>query len=109
MAVPCFYSCLLAFVQLLDSPQTFCAACHLCPVQLVALVALAAVVMGIEGRVVFHAFQQYIILHPPWSYIIITAAMYGAAAMVVLHVTGLAPCSLDIGQGMGSLMVMYHK
>jgi hypothetical protein len=53
------------------------------------LLSLAAALAGFEGRVVFRAFGQYIQLQPPWNYIAVTCALYGAAALVVLHLAGL--------------------
>ena len=45
------------------------------------LVSAAAVVAGLEGCVLFGAFQQYVKLPPPWSYMAATLALYGAAAV----------------------------
>jgi hypothetical protein len=56
--------------------------------KVVLLLALAATLAGFEGRVVFRAFGQYIQLHPPWNYIAVTCALYGGAALVVLHLAG---------------------
>eukprot|EP00884_Botryococcus_braunii_P004652 jgi/Botrbrau1/14188/Bobra.182_3s0121.1 len=53
------------------------------------LLSLAATLAGFEGRVVFRAFGQYIQLQPPWNYIAVTFALYGGAALVVLHLAGL--------------------
>lgn len=47
-----------------------------------------------QGRVIFRAFGQYIQLPPPWSYIVVTAALYGAAALGVLHAAGLLGAQL---------------
>jgi len=70
-----------------------------------ALLALAVAVAGVEGRVVFRIFEQYVTIYPPWSYIVITAAMYGAAAVVVLHVTGVLGSSVDVAVG-GVVLVL---
>ena len=43
---------------------------------------------GLEGRVVFPAFGQYIQLHPPWSYLAVTVALYGAATLAMVHLSG---------------------
>ena len=43
--------------------------------------AAAAVIAGLEGCVLFGAFQQYIKLPAPWSYVAATLALYGAAAV----------------------------
>ena len=52
------------------------------------LVSLAGTLAGLEGRVIFRAFGQYIPLHPPWSYLAVTAALFGTAALAVLHLAG---------------------
>jgi hypothetical protein len=59
------------------------------------MLALGALIAGLEGRVVFRSFEQYINLHPPWSYIIITAGLYGGAAVVVLHFMGVLGRQLE--------------
>jgi hypothetical protein len=41
-----------------------------------------------QGRLVFPAFGEYIRLHPPFNYIAVTAALYGVAFLVFLHVAG---------------------
>ena len=50
--------------------------------------AVGALLAGLEGRVIFRAFGQYLRLSPPWSYLAITVALYGTALLVVLHVAG---------------------
>ncbi|KAK9824524.1 hypothetical protein WJX72_011089 [[Myrmecia] bisecta] len=57
--------------------------------KLVLLATLAAALAGLEGRVIFRAFGQYILLRPPWNYIAVTCALYGFAALLVLHYAGL--------------------
>jgi hypothetical protein len=57
--------------------------------KLMVLVSFAGVLAGIEGRIVFHSFGQYIKLAPPWSYIAITLAVYGVGAIVLLHLSGM--------------------
>ena len=52
------------------------------------LLALAGTLAGLEGRVIFRAFGQYIPLHPPWSYLAVTAALAIAAAVFVMHQAG---------------------
>lgn len=37
--------------------------------------ALLALLAGIEGRVIFPGFGQYIPLHPPWSWILVTVRL----------------------------------
>lgn len=56
--------------------------------KLLLLVALGAALGGLEGRVVFRAFGQYIWLQPPWSYVLVTLALYGSAALAILHFAG---------------------
>lgn len=56
--------------------------------KLLLLVALAAALGGLEGRVIFRAFGQYIWLQPPWSYVLVTFALYGSAALGILHFAG---------------------
>ena len=53
--------------------------------------AVGALLAGLEGRVIFRAFGQYLRLSPPWSYLAITVALYGTALLVVLHVAGAQP------------------
>ena len=48
-----------------------------------ANVALVAMVLGLEGRVIFQSFQQYIRIPAPWNFIAITLALYGVGAAVV--------------------------
>jgi hypothetical protein len=50
--------------------------------------AVGALLAGLEGRVIFRAFGQYLRLSPPWSYLAITVALYGLALLAVLHVAG---------------------
>ena len=50
--------------------------------------AVGALLAGLEGRVVFRAFGQYLRLSPPWSYLAVTVALYGTALLVVLHCAG---------------------
>lgn len=55
------------------------------------LLSLAATLAGFEGRVVFRAFGQYVQLQPPWNYLAVTCALYGGAALLVLHLAGPSP------------------
>ena len=48
-----------------------------------AAVALAAALAGLEGRVLFAAFTQYIHLPAPWSYVAVTVALYSVGAVAV--------------------------
>lgn len=43
---------------------------------------------------IFRAFGQYIQLPPPWNYIVVTGALYGAAALGALHAAGLLGAQL---------------
>ena len=54
----------------------------------VLLAAVLAALGGLEGRVIFRAFGQYIMLHPPWSYLVVTVALYGSAALLAMHFAG---------------------
>ena len=54
----------------------------------VLLGAVLAALGGLEGRVIFRAFGQYIMLHPPWSYLVVTIALYGTAALLAMHFAG---------------------
>jgi hypothetical protein len=52
------------------------------------LLALGGFLAGIEGRIIFHSFGQYIRLAEPWSYIAITVALYSVGAVCLLYVSG---------------------
>ena len=52
------------------------------------LLSLGGFLAGIEGRLVFHSFGQYIRLAPPWSYISITIGMYGVVGLLLLVSNG---------------------
>jgi len=67
----------------LGTGSTACAA-----QRVLVLTSLAGVLTGIEGRIVFHSFGQYIKLTPPFSYATITLGMYGVAALALLFVSG---------------------
>jgi hypothetical protein len=56
--------------------------------KLLLLVALGGTLGGLEGRVIFRAFGQYIWLHPPWSYLVVTLALYGTASLALMHFAG---------------------
>jgi hypothetical protein len=55
---------------------------------LFVLLALGGLLAGIEGRIIFHSFGQYIRLAEPWSYIAITLALYSVGALGLLYVSG---------------------
>ncbi|WPT14438.1 hypothetical protein PSENEW3_00000568 [Picochlorum sp. SENEW3] len=57
--------------------------------RILVLVSLAGALSGVEGRIVFHSFGQYLKLAPPWSYIAITVATYGFGAVVLLLLSGM--------------------
>ena len=54
------------------------------------LASLGLALAGLEGRVLLRAFGQYLGLQPPWSVILVSAALYGGAALVLLHFAGAA-------------------
>lgn len=56
--------------------------------KVVLLGAVLTALGGLEGRVIFRAFGQYIMLHPPWSYLVVTIALYGSAALLAMHFAG---------------------
>jgi len=45
---------------------------------------------GLEGRVVFSGFGEYVRVPAPWSYVLVTAALYGALAAAAALCTGAA-------------------
>ncbi|CAK0743676.1 hypothetical protein CVIRNUC_001488 [Coccomyxa viridis] len=55
----------------------------------VLLGAVLAALGSLEGRIIFRAFGQYIMLHPPWSYLVVTIALYGSAALLAMHFAGM--------------------
>ena len=52
--------------------------------------SLGGALAGLEGRLIWRAFGQYIsaAVPSPWSHLIVTAALYGAAALFLLHHAG---------------------
>lgn len=52
--------------------------------------------IGFEGRVVFHAFRQYIKLQPPWDWLAVTAALLGLGAAALAHHGGIVGRTLDV-------------
>lgn len=64
---------------------------------LLLITSLAGAVAGLEGRLIWRAFGQYIsaAVPSPWSYLIVTAAFYGAAALFLLHHAG-EPLSVNL-------------
>lgn len=55
--------------------------------------ALASLLAGLEGRIIFHAFGEYLRLQPPWSYVAVTVALYGVGLLFFLHYAGEHSCS----------------
>jgi len=58
---------------------------------LVRVLALAGSLIGLEGRVLLPAFGHYLGLHYPWNYMAISAALFGAGSLMLLHFEGEAP------------------
>ncbi|EFJ42255.1 hypothetical protein VOLCADRAFT_97706 [Volvox carteri f. nagariensis] len=58
--------------------------------------ALLVALVGFEGRVVFHGFGQYIQLPPPWNWLAVTFALFGCAAVLLLHLTGALGATVDV-------------
>lgn len=56
--------------------------------RMLLLIALAAFLAGVEGRIVFHSFGQYIQLAAPWNYVAMTIGLYGTGALALLNFTG---------------------
>lgn len=52
--------------------------------------------IGFEGRVVFHAFSQYIRLPPPWDWVAVTFALFGCAAVGLAQISGALGSSVDV-------------
>ena len=55
---------------------------------LFVLLSVGGLLAGIEGRIIFYSFGQYIRLAAPWSYIAITLALYGGGALTALYISG---------------------
>ncbi len=49
---------------------------------------LTGTLVGLEGRVLLPAFGHYLGLHYPWNYIAISAALFGAGSLLLLHFEG---------------------
>lgn len=70
-----------------------------CPLPVTAhtqIVALCGALIGLEGRVIFFAFRQYIKLQPPWDWISVTVALFGFAAVCLAHMLGALGTTIDI-------------
>uniref|UniRef100_A0A7S0WJN6 Uncharacterized protein n=1 Tax=Pyramimonas obovata TaxID=1411642 RepID=A0A7S0WJN6_9CHLO len=57
-------------------------------VWVVAATALVAGVAGLEGRIIFRAFSRYLLVPPPWSYLLVSVALYGATVLLAGHFLG---------------------
>ncbi|KXZ48748.1 hypothetical protein GPECTOR_25g332 [Gonium pectorale] len=58
--------------------------------------SLLVALVGFEGRVVFHGFGQYIVLPPPWNWAAVTFALFGCAAVGLLHMSGALGPNVDV-------------
>ncbi|KAJ9506464.1 hypothetical protein QJQ45_019460, partial [Haematococcus lacustris] len=63
---------------------------------MVLVLSLAGCLVGFEGRVLFYAFSQFIVLPPPWDWLAVTLALAGLAAVGLAHFTGLLSSSMDV-------------
>ena len=59
--------------------------------RLLRALALVGTLVGLEGRVLLPAFGHYLGLHYPWNYITISAALFGAGSLLLLHFEGQSP------------------
>jgi hypothetical protein len=50
--------------------------------------SLGAAMVAFEGRVIFHAFGEYIKLQPPWNWMAVTVALVGFALLAAAQHTG---------------------
>lgn len=70
--------------------------------------ALVGTLVGLEGRVLLPAFGHYLGLHYPWNYITISAALFGAGSLLLLHLEGPFPgCNVAYLPEQGACLV--HK
>ena len=60
----------------------------------VLLASLGLALAGLEGRVLLRAFGQYLGLQPPWNVVLLSTALYGGVALVLLHFAGAACCCM---------------
>ena len=56
--------------------------------QVLCLGSLGVSLAALEGRLIFPVFGQYILLHPPWNYLLVTLALYGFAAITIVYFSG---------------------
>lgn len=59
--------------------------------RLLRALALVGTLVGLEGRVLLPAFGHYLGLHYPWNYVTISAALFGAGSLLLLHFEGQSP------------------
>ncbi|KAA6419880.1 MAG: hypothetical protein FRX49_10243, partial [Trebouxia sp. A1-2] len=78
---------------------------HKAAFRLVRVLALAGSLIGLEGRVVLPAFGHYLGLHYPWNYMAISAALFGAGSLMLLHLEGVLSGELGSSLG-GAALVM---
>lgn len=64
--------------------------------QILCLLSLGAFLAALEGRLIFPAFGQYLILHPPWNYLLVTLALYGFGAIAIIFFSGNSPSIQDL-------------
>ncbi len=57
---------------------------------------LVVAVVGFEGRVVFHAFGQYVRLPPPWNWVAVSAALMGGAGLIIAAHAGAVGRRMDV-------------
>jgi len=62
----------------------------------IVVVALAGALVGLEGRVIFHSFRQYIKLQPPWDWVAVSLALFGTASVCVAQYLGALGSSIDV-------------
>ncbi|KAF5835484.1 hypothetical protein DUNSADRAFT_7324 [Dunaliella salina] len=63
---------------------------------IIVVLALFTTLLGLEGRVIFYCFGQYIKLNAPWNWVSVTVALYGSAVVGLAHYFGLLGGVIDI-------------
>ena len=76
--------------------------------RLLCLIALAGGLAGLEGRLIFPAFGQYIRLPPPWNFAAVTIALYGCTALAAMHMTGPISALLNQTQHVDRELALKH-
>lgn len=61
--------------------------------RLLRVLTLIGTLVGLQGRVLLPAFGHYLGLHYPWNYITISAALFGAGSLLLLHFEGESPAA----------------